>query len=269
MPDESAARIRLRQELTRARDLAGISGRTMADRIGLSQGSVWRFEQGQQLLAMPKIRAWLDAAAVESDRRAWLLTLAEAVHGETRPWRDLLDTDDHLQEAARRRERAATLVQGFQPTIIPGLLQTPEYARRVFTLGRTRDVEAAVAARVERQQVLYDGTARFEFAIAERALRADLGVPALLAPQRDRVASLAGLDAVTVTIVPDSVAALPWHNFVVWTDAEGERYVTTELVHGAQELHDERDVAVYLELWQRLMREAVTGDEALAMLTGR
>lgn len=266
MPDLSPARVRLQRELLRARDVAGLSGRALADRVGTSQGTIWRFENGRTMLSLPRVEAWLAACGVTGAERRRLLDLAEQVHAETRPWRDLLDDAGHLQEVARRREADAALVQNFQPTIIPGLLQTPEYARRVFELGRTRDVATAVAARVERQQVLYSGTARFEFVIAERALRADLGRPSVLAAQRDRVMSLAQLDTVSVAVLPDAAAVMPWHNFIVWVDDEGGRYVTTELVHGAQELHDDRDVAVYVDLWERLWAVAVTGGAAVDLI---
>lgn len=266
VPELSRARVRLQQELQRARELAGLSGYTIAERVGTSQGTVWRFEHGRALLALPKIEAWLAAAGVTGSERTRLLDLAEQVHAETRPWRDLLEGADHLQEAARQREQETALAQNFQPTVVPGLLQTPEYARRVFELGKTRDVAAAVAGRIERQQIIYGETARFEFMLAERALRADFGQPAVLAAQCDRVISLAKLESVTVTVVPEGAAVLPWHNFIIWTNDEGGRYVTTELVHGAQELHDDRDLATYLDLWERLWSAAAVGDDAVALI---
>ena len=266
MPELSPARLRLHRELQRVRELAGLSQYGIADRLSTSQGTVWRFEHGRAMLAMPKIETWLAACGVAGPERRRLLDLAEQVHGETRPWRDLLDDAEHLQEVARRREAGAVLVQNFQPTIVPGLLQTPEYARLVFETGHTRDVSAAVAGRIERQQVLYSGRVRFEFALAERALRADFGEPAILAAQRDRIVSLAQLDSVAVAVVLDTATVLPWHNFIVWTDAEGDRYVTTELVHGAQELHDDRDVKVYLDLWGRLWGAALVGDDAVELI---
>jgi len=95
-------------------------------------------------------------------QRRQLLELAEAAHGETRPWRELLHDDvTHLQHEAQHRERDAVAVSNYQPTIVPGLLQTPEYARAVLELGRTRDVDAAVATRIERQQLLHEESHRF------------------------------------------------------------------------------------------------------------
>ncbi len=266
MPEESRARARLRTELLRARDLTGLSGRTVADRIGSTQGTVWRFEHGKALLPIPKIEAWLDACNVRGEDRRRLLELAETVNSETRPWRDLLAEDGHLQEFARLQEQDVALVQNFQATIIPGLLQTPEYARRVLTLGRTSDVAGAVAVRVERQQVLYDAAARFEFVISERALRATLGAADVLAAQLDRVVSLSRLPAVTVVVVTDDVEALPWHSFILWTGDDQGQYVTTELVHGSQEISDPESVGMYAALWESLWSAALFGDDARQVL---
>lgn len=243
------------------RDLAGISGHAMAKALGVRQTTIWRIDHGRQLPSMPRVRAWLDAAGVGEAERSRLLDLAEAVHGETRPWRDLLGDREHFQDVARGREKQATLIQNFQPTVAPGLLQTPEYARLVLGLGHTTDVDAAVAGRIQRQQILYAGTCRFEFAIAEPVLRADFGEPQVLAAQRDRIRSLAGLDSVRVLVVPHSAPLLAWHNFILWTDVDSDRFVTTELVHGAQELRDEQDVAVYATLWEHLLGVAVPLEE--------
>lgn len=229
----------------------------MAKALGVRQATIWRIDHGRQLPSMPRVRAWLEAAGVDEAERIRLLDLAEAAHGETRPWRDLLGDGEHFQDVARGREERAVLVRNFQPTVAPGLLQTPEYARLVLDLGHTADVEAAVAGRVRRQQILYAGTCRFEFALAERVLRADYGAPEVLSAQLDRIRSLARLDTVDVVVVPESAPVLAWHNFILWTDVDGDRFVTTELVHGAQELRDELDVAVYVEVWERLLAAAV------------
>jgi transcriptional regulator with XRE-family HTH domain len=268
---ETTRRERLIKELIRVRDLAGISGRALAEKhLDISQGTQWRIEHGQALPSMPVVRQWLDACAVSGSERQRLLELAEAVHGETRPWRELLRGAKHLQGEARSRERVATRVRNFQPTIVPGLLQTPEYATHLLPLaditGAT-DHAAAVEARLQRQKVLYDETRRFQFVMTEQVLRWSPGPPSLLAAQVDRIASLAGLDTVDVAVLPAAAAvAVPWHNFVIWEPDGEEPFVTTELVHGEQELHNDDEVSVYTQLWDRLWSSAVVGDEAVALI---
>ncbi|BBG04108.1 MULTISPECIES: DUF5753 domain-containing protein [Pseudonocardia] len=256
MVDESPTRSRLRSELIRVRDLAGISARGMARTLGLNRGVVQRFDTGRGMLPLDRIEAWLDVCAVVGADRDRILGIAERATGETRPWRDLLERVGHLQADGRERESEAVAVVSFQPTVWPGLLQTPEYARLVLSAGHTTDVDGAVAARIARQQVLFEGATRFSWVLTEHVLRADLGRPDVLAAQLDRARSLARLDTVSIAVLPDSVPLLPWHNFLIWTPAEGDPYVTAELVHGSQEVHGREDVAEYRALWEKLERHA-------------
>ncbi len=89
---------------------------------------------------------------------------------------------------------AARLIRNFQPTVIPGLLQTAEYTRSVLALGKTTDRAAALAARLERQQVLHEPGRRFEFVISEQVLRWAPG-PLAQAGQIDRLLSLMTLES--------------------------------------------------------------------------
>lgn len=267
MAEESPAAARLRGELLRARDRAGLSGRQMADRLGISQGTLWRIDTGRQLPTMPRVKAWLDACGVRADRQQHVLELAERVHGETRPWRELLGGDNeagHLQET--ESERDARLVQNFQPTIVPGLLQTPDYARLALTLGHTRDVDAAVQTRIERQQAMRDSDTRHEFVVGERALRASLGDHTILAGQLE-VLLRAAKDGAAVAVLPDSAPLRPWNNFVLWTPRDdGPRYFTAELVHGWQRVETPEDVEVVVGFWEQAWSLSLHGDDAADLI---
>ena len=75
---------------------------------------------------------------------------------------------------------------------MPGLLQTPEYARYRLSesleeIGAADDVDEAVGARMQRQQVLYRPGKRFNFVITEAVLRYRLCPPEALAGQLDRL----------------------------------------------------------------------------------
>jgi hypothetical protein len=145
-------------------------------------------------------------------------------------------------------ERLTLHIQTFQPTMIPGLLQTADYARRVIELAfEPGDVARAVAARLERQTVLYDSSKRFDFLLTDGALRwADQA-------QRDRLQSVATLPNVTILM---TTARFPFlHPFVIW-HLEGERLVTVETYAAEMLFSDEADLARYEEVWQRLSQAA-------------
>lgn len=273
MPD--TRRDRLRGELARERARAGLSGRGLVAEVEArhgvhtTQATVSRVEAGHTLPSLPLVRAWLDVvgtARADADR---LLDLAEAVHAETRGWAELLGDGGHTQREQRRRERDAAQAWNYQPTVIPGLLQTADYARAVFRLGRTRDVDGAVTVRLERQQVLAETGRLFRFLLAEPVLHWPVGGHGVQAAQRERLANLAGLPTVDLAIVPaERAGALAWHNFVLWVPADPAvgRFVSTELVHGEQEVHDPDLVGLYESLWARLWDAAAVGDDAVALI---
>lgn len=259
---------RLRRELLRLRNLADLSGRRLAVAMGVDRGKVWRVEQGKQLPPVPIVAAWLDACAVEDPDRQRVLDLAEAAHGETRSWGDLLAGVTHLQGVARQREIEAGMVRNFQPTVVPALLQTPEYAARIIPLADhidSVDHAAAHATRLQRQQMLYEEGHRFQFLMVETALRWSVNQGDVTPSQLDRIASLSKLGTVEVAVVPTGGdVVVPWHNFVIWEPVGDDAYVTTELFHGEQRLTAVEEVALYRRLWERMWSAAETGDDARA-----
>ena len=269
MPELSAVAKRLSQELLRLRDLAGLSGREMARRTKVSQPMMSRIDRGLNLPSMPVVRRWLDEVAADDDTRARVLALAEAAHSETRPWRVLFEQDGHLQAQMHGLDQASVRIRNFQPTVLPGLLQTAAYARAVLERGRTTDVAAGVAARLERQQLLHERGRHFEFVITEQLLTTPPGEGALVG-QADRLLSLSTLDTVDVAVLPTGVdpGVSLWHNFVIRepADPEAGTVVSIELQHGSQAVSDPESVKVYEEVWDRLWAAAATGDDAVALL---
>lgn len=268
MPDTSR-RERLRAELVQLRLRSGIGGRPMGEKIGASQGTVYRIEHGETLPSIPHVRRWLDAVAaagVEIDRDR-IMDLVEAIQVETRGWGELLGDTGHAQDDAAAMEQAARRIRNYQPTVIPGLLQTPEYARALFAIGRTVDVGAALARRMERQQRLYEPGRQFVFLIAEQVLRWPLGGTQVLAAQLDRIVSLSRLDSVNLAVLPASATtAAVWHNFILWEYATEPTRVTAELVDGEHDSNKDDSVALFEGVWQRLWDAALVGDAAIELI---
>jgi transcriptional regulator with XRE-family HTH domain len=275
LPDQpSRVRLQLAAELQTARTLSGINQRDLATRLGISQSLVSRAERAERLLSRPDTLRWLRTTKARDDVRDRVLALTEAAHTETRTWADLLASQQHLQEQSRERNRTARLMQDFSPTVLPGLLQTADYARRIIPLADITgqiDHAASLAARIQRQSVLTDDADRtFQFLIAERLLSWE-PAPGVLSPQLAQLLAAAKLDTVDLAVLPDSYAgALPWHNFVLRYPADGSpAYVAAELVHGAQTIDDPESVQVYQELWSRMWEAAATGEDALDIIRAK
>jgi transcriptional regulator with XRE-family HTH domain len=268
----SSVRLQLGAELRKLRRLAGLSQRHIVEALGSSQAAVSRMEHGETLPTREQLDTWLRLCGVADDHavrdrvHAW----AEAAHSETRPWRDMLPADaPHLQGMAGERERSATLIRNHQLTWLPGLLQTADYARLIIEQtdpDSERNTAAAVTARLQRQQILFEKGRRFEFLISEAAL---LWAPeaGVMDAQRDRLLSLATLPNVEIAILPARRTGTPaWHSFILFQADDGSRFVTTELVHGGQEITDPEAVRRCAALWDRLWAAATHGSEAAEII---
>jgi transcriptional regulator with XRE-family HTH domain len=271
--DES--RQRLAGELRRARAMSGLSGRDLAQRIEISQSKVSRLESGVAVPSLPEVRAWAEAVDASQDVREYLLALTEATHTNVLRWRTDLPDRPHIQDQIEETERDARRVLVFQPSVVPGLLQTAEYARRVFEMFEERPYErnelpAAIAARLDRQMLLFDKTRTFEFLITEGALRWRPGPPALLAAQLDRISSLGTLANVTIGLLPQAIQAVVPHShaFTLYEPGSEERdeFVNVEMVHGNLQLLVGSDIAAYRRRWESLGRNAVYHTEARDLL---
>lgn len=267
-------RERLATELRRLRDQAGISGRDLAHRVGISQSKVSRIESGTVIPSLPEVTAWGEAVEATTQTREWLTDLTEAAFTEMHTWRAALQRQAHLQDEIREQEDQARLVRGFQPTLVPGLLQTAEYARRVFSLFDPPYSEGAlsmaVSARLQRQLALYEESRSFEFLITEAALRCRPGPPKLLLAQLDRIASLSTLENVSIGLIPHNTEALvcPPHGFTLYESdgSASDTFVEIETAHVRLTAGHADDIAVYQRQWSLLSEMAIYDDAAREFL---
>jgi transcriptional regulator with XRE-family HTH domain len=268
-------RQRLGAELRRARELSGLSGRELANRIGVSQSKVSRAESGLALLSIPEVAAWATAAGVPPDVADLLSTLTEAAYTEVHNWGSLLRDRPHIQGDIADLEKHAQKILTFQPSVVPGLLQTAEYARRVFAMFQPPypelEIPEALGARLDRQMALFGNHQRFDFLITEAALRWRPGPPALLLAQLDRISSLSTLDTVSVGVIPLSAEAVTntSHGFVLFEMAkqdEADAIVLVETIHANLVVNDPESIALYRTRWSLLKQMTLSGDEARVFL---
>lgn len=259
-------RRRLAAELVRLRDQAGLSGRQLARQVGISQSKVSRIEAGTAMPSMPEVTAWVEAVGTDTETRNRLRDLTEAAYIEVHSWRSLLRDRPHLQKDIGQREAAASQVRTFQASIVPGLLQTPDYATHVFSMFQisytTDDAAAAVAARMRRQTALHEG-GRFDFLMTEAALRWRPGSSGMLAAQLERISLLSTIRSVSIGVIPldvSAIAAIP-HGFVIYGD-DDDASITVEMIHANLEVTDPADVELYRAQWVQLASMAVFDDSA-------
>lgn len=272
-----AKRDQLAAELRRVRELRGMSGRELAQYVQISQSKVSRIESGRTVPTLPEVLAWANAVEVGEDHREWLIALAESLYTEVHSWPSAKLTHTHIQDEIEERETHARVVHHFQSSVVPGLLQTAEYARRAISMGHlSSSVDAiaeSLAGRLRRQLVVYEEERRFDFVITESALRWRPGPAKLLLAQLDRVATLSTLDNVSIGVIPLDTEAATFcgHSFVIYDDHHNEQdpFVEVETIHANLIVNDATHVRLYQERWSLLCDMALFGEDARALLADR
>lgn len=260
----------LAERLLRLRkSVPGLTGERLAAQLGWPKSKVPKLENGRQMPTEADITAWADATGHPEalPELLDLLSDAQAVH---RQWRHKLRSGHAtLQAEYDAFIRGAKHIRNFEVSFIPGLLQTQEYARyraleAVAVHGTTYDqVEETVTARMRRQDVLYDQDKTFEFVIAEAALRFLLCPPPVMLGQLDRLTVASVLSNVTVGIIPFGVelAVAPTVGFLTADDVTRVETYTSE-----DELLPGRESEKYVRIFEQLMAESVTGEEARRLI---
>lgn len=149
---------------------------------------------------------------------------------------------DAKQNELAGLEKSCTEFRYFLPTMITGLLATPEYAR-ASVAAAPGDQSKTVAKKLARQAVLHDTSKRFTFVLTEQAVRWPLVPPNALSTQIDHLASLTRLPSVRIGVIPLSgdVKPGPLSVFTVYDD----HLATVETPTGVLVFRDREDVSEY------------------------
>lgn len=250
----------------RLRELRGErTGRDLAEQLGWPQSKISKLETGRQTATAADLAAWA-AATGHPEAAAELEARHRALESRSRSWRRQLAAGHRpVQDGHAAEQDRATLFRCWQPAMVVGILQTPDYARAVFSAyadlhHSPRDIDAAVRSRIARQQVLYQGTKRFRVLLWEAALHAAVCPSSVLAAQLDRLTGVLGMDSVELGIVPlgTPMRLPPANAFWVYD----RRLVITEDWHAELWLDDAESVALYARVWDMLAEAAVYGSSA-------
>jgi transcriptional regulator with XRE-family HTH domain len=258
----------LAERLARLRRAAGLRGEQMAEHLGWPRTKISKLENGRQMPTAADLTAWA-AECGQPDAAAELLDMLAEAQSIHRQYRRLARGHASLQRDFDRFVREAKRIRDFEISFIPGLLQTPDYCRyRMLEAVRrgifpAEGVEDAVAARMERQRVLYDTSKQFEFVLWEPALLARVCPADVMAGQLDRLLSVFGLGNVTLAIIPlaAELAIVPMVAFLMADDVACAETPASDIYLGAEESAEYADIA------DGLLAEAVTGDEARQLIT--
>jgi transcriptional regulator with XRE-family HTH domain len=201
----------LGEGLRRAMERAGLDQKGTAEKLGWSQSRVSRLLSGKRGGTEVDVSAFLAVAQVTGAERDRLLAICREQN--VRGW--LQQHGTRLPQQLRTlidHENKAVSIDEFEPTLVPGLLQTTDYARALLREMGTYppdEIEDRVAARLGRQGVFgRERPARFSFFIHEFVLRLPVGGPAVMREQLQHLLRKATRPYLTLRVVP---AALGGH----------------------------------------------------------
>ncbi len=225
------------RELRRA---SGLNGRQFAAKLGWYGASrISKLELGQQMPSDQDLVEWTTAcnAPEALDELRIKLSAVETLYTE---WRRQLYAGIHTQQRdILELESEANQFREFVTALIPGMLQTPDYAVYLFTRFASHNrvpptIDEAVRLRMQRQEALYAQNKHYRFVLTEAVLR--------------------------YTMVPHDVMVAhdARHGFWIIDD----RLVIVETYATELRLTEQSDIALYGRVFDRMAKNAVHGDEA-------
>ena len=264
------AREALGARLREIRIEAGLPGRALAALAGWHFTKVSKLENGKQHPSDADIHTWCRHCHAPGEA-ADLLASAHSVASMYLEWRR------QGRAGMRRPQKAktpsyerATLFRIYEPALIPGLFQTAEYATAIMTAfigfhDLPNDLDQAVAARLERQHLLYTGKRQFRVVLEEQALRTRIGATQTMAGQLDRLITLMSLQRVSLAIIPATAPrhTTPTAGFWVFD----EEMAQVETVSAELTITQYREVALFAKKFELLQRSAGAGARARALIT--
>ena len=204
-------RRRLKAALRHEREAASLSQKQVSEALDWSVSKIIRIEAGAVGLSATDLRALMDLYKIADEkRRAELTELARGSRKQS--WSEYSDVYSVAARTLFGYEAAARAIYKYEPTFIPGLLQTEEYARALLQgAGHSEDeIERMVTGRLERQELLEQSPRpQLEFILGEAAVSRAVGGPGVMLHQLERLKDLARRPDISLQILLFDAGAHP------------------------------------------------------------
>ncbi|MFJ5129415.1 helix-turn-helix domain-containing protein [Streptomyces sp. NPDC088555] len=275
MRTPSVRRRRLGAELKRMREAAGVKMEEAAERIGGDKPKISRQENGRQGVSKLEIEALLALYGVDDERlRTALTTLAR--EGRRKGW--WAQYNDILTAGFQERlsiESDAARIHTFQPLLVPGLLQTVDYAteliRSVNRDATEDEVQSDVEVRRNRQEILARSSPpQYVCLLDEAVLRREVAGPAVMAEQLKKLVEVNNPPRLTIQVVPFGQG---WHagldgafNIYSYPDPMDLDVVNLEYLDGALYLEEDAPVDRYQPASEELRASALASRRSMQLI---
>ncbi|MDG4832766.1 helix-turn-helix transcriptional regulator [Solwaraspora sp. WMMD1047] len=261
----TVVRRQLGRRLRRLREQASRTEQEVERAKVCSRTTLWRIESGKGPVKMTTVRGlcWFYGADPEVTDALTRLANGTDEHGW---WESHGDAVPDWFRLYVGLEAAASDIQIYDPELIHGLLQTPEYARAVFRAAEpaapVEAIERRVNLRLERQLAYFDRAdpARITAVFGAGALLREVGGPEVMAEQRDHLATLGQRVKVSIRVLPFAAGA---HAAMVspfiqldFADPEDPDIVYVESHLGAHYLERPGELAEYRRIFDLIQRQS-------------
>lgn len=271
-PSSSVQRARqaLSDRLRELRIDAGLTAKGLAAAAGWERTKVSKIEHAARAPNADDVRTWCRVCGAE-DQTADLIASLRAVEGAYIEWKRLQRTGlRRLQESYTEVYARTKLMQAYCSQVIPGPLQTPDYARALLSTisthhGTPDDVDEAVDERMARQNTLREPGHRFVFLVEEAALYYRVGDAEVMADQLRHLLDAMSLPAVAVLVVPFTAPRRQWtlENFTIFD----RQRVQLELLSAQVNITAPGEVKMYASALDTFASMAVVGAKARSLIS--
>ncbi len=268
-------RRRLALELRRLREAAKLTCEEVAEHLECSASKISRVETGRVSVSPRDVRDMLELYGVPAAQRESLVQLARDSR-QKGWWHAYSDTMQPQMATYIGLESAASEIRIYEVSLIPGLLQTEDYARAVIRAGMVNspaeDIERRVALLMARQPaVVRDDPPKVWAVLDEAALRRRVGGSGLMRLQLEHLLAQAALPNVAVQVIPFAGGAHPAMGrpfiILVFPERVDTDVVYLEDLTSALYLEDVAEVDRYNVFFNHLRATALSFDDSAALIT--
>ncbi|MDT0347285.1 helix-turn-helix domain-containing protein [Streptomyces litchfieldiae] len=267
---------RLGADLRRLREEAALSSEFVANEMGFSRPKLNRIECGEVRVAQNDLKALLKLYGVDDEASvgAFIVSAREA----KRPgwWQAFQDTIPRTYADYIALEAAATEIKNWEPTIVPGLLQTEAYARAVIhanpAILSPADVDDLVKVLHERQVVLDreppEQPPRLWAVIGESAIRQTVGGVKVMREQLTHLGELTERQHIVLQVLPHTAGAHAGLTgaFVVFGLPRDPDVVSVENMTGTLYMDQPGERRGYNDAFDHLRATALNPADSLALI---
>jgi transcriptional regulator with XRE-family HTH domain len=262
---------RVSGELRTLREKRGLSCKDVAAALDCSESKISRMETGERGLYADDVAAILGYLRAPTGLRHELLALVR--DGEERNWHEIHGKLPTNWKDLIRFENDATAIYNYEPMVIPGLAQTPDYSRALMHGANPRlseaEVETLVAARMSRQVILSRRQApTVQLIVDETVLRRPVGESSMLRAQLRHLLALGERPKVSFQVVPFAVGAYPGLEgpLVLLEFANEPTLAYAETRAASSFLEEEEHIDGVKVAWRGLRAKALSPEDSVRLI---